>query len=143
VIEALPALQAMQDCRYAHRAVAGSAGHLGNVGLDASLDCVMEANAAEAAALLRLLGNERRLVLLCLMIAEGEVHVGRLAERVRLSQSAVSQHLAKLREDGLVVTRRTGATIYYRIADPRVERLIAVLRDVFCDPRPSGPGVPV
>jgi DNA-binding transcriptional ArsR family regulator len=102
----------------------------------------MEANAPEAAALLRLLGNERRLVLLCLMIAEGEAHVGRLAERVRLSQPAVSQHLARLREDGLVVTRRTGTTIHYRIADPRVERVITALREVFCDPRPSGPDVP-
>jgi DNA-binding transcriptional ArsR family regulator len=99
---------------------------------DIRLDSAMEASAAEAAALLRLLGNERRLVLLCMLIADGEAHVGRLAERVRLSQPAVSQHLAKLREDGLVTTRRTGTTIHYRIADPRVERVIAVLKDVFC-----------
>lgn len=72
VIGLLSALQVMNDCRYAHRALAGSACHLGNVGLDARLDYVMEANAAEAAALLRLLGSERRLMLLCLMIVEGE-----------------------------------------------------------------------
>ncbi|WP_233255921.1 ArsR/SmtB family transcription factor [Falsiroseomonas bella] len=99
-----------------------------------SLDQMMEESAAEAAALLRLLGNERRLLLLCMLISEGEAHVGKLAARVRLSQPAVSQHLAKLREDGLVKTRRTGTTIHYRIADPRVERVIQVLTDVFCPP---------
>ncbi len=92
----------------------------------------IEEHAAEAAAMLRLLANERRLLLLCMMITEGEAHVGRLAERVGLSQPAVSQHLAKLREDGLVTTRRTGTTIHYRIADPRVERLIKTVHDVFC-----------
>jgi DNA-binding transcriptional ArsR family regulator len=92
----------------------------------------IEERAAEAAAMLRLLANERRLLLLCMMISEGEAHVGRLAERVGLSQPAVSQHLAKLREDGLVATRRTGTTIHYRIADPRVHRLIMTLQDVFC-----------
>lgn len=93
----------------------------------------IEEKAAEAAAMLRLLANERRLLLLCMLIAEGEAHVGRLAERVGLSQPAVSQHLAKLREDGLVATRRAGTTIHYRIADPRVARLIATLKDVFCE----------
>lgn len=94
----------------------------------------MQASAAEAAALLRLLANERRLLLLCILIAEGEAHVGQLAERVGLSQPALSQHLAKLREDGLVATRRTGTTIHYRIADPRVARIIATLQEVFCPP---------
>jgi DNA-binding transcriptional ArsR family regulator len=92
----------------------------------------IEEHAAEAAGVLRLLANERRLLLLCTMIVEGEAHVGRLAERVGLSQPAVSQHLAKLREDGLVTTRRTGTTIHYRIADPRVEQLIRALHDIFC-----------
>jgi DNA-binding transcriptional ArsR family regulator len=96
------------------------------------LDSKMEASAAEAAAMLRLLANERRLILLCTLIVEGEAPVGRLAERVGLSQPAVSQHLAKLREDALVATRRTGTTIHYRIADPRVARVIATLKDVFC-----------
>ena len=98
-------------------------------GMDVAL---MEVHAAEAAGLLRLLANERRLLLLCILIVEGEAHVGRLAERVGLSQPAASQHLAKLREDGLVATRRTWTTIHYRIADPRVARVIATLRDVFC-----------
>ncbi|MDJ0388455.1 metalloregulator ArsR/SmtB family transcription factor [Roseomonas sp. E05] len=96
----------------------------------------MEVRASEAAAMLRLLANERRLLVLCLLIMEGEASVGCLVERVGLSQPALSQHLAKLREDGLVATRRTGTTIHYRIADPRVARIIATLHDVFCLPAP-------
>jgi len=99
---------------------------------DLTLGSAMERQAAEAAQLLRLLANERRLLLLCILIAEGEAHVGLLAERVGLSQPALSQHLAKLREDGLVATRRAGTTIHYRIADPRVARLIGTLHDIFC-----------
>ena len=91
---------------------------------------LLEERAAEAAALLRQLANERRLLLLCMLIAEGEAPVGRLAERVSLSQPAVSQHLARLRQDGLVATRREGTTIHYRIADPRVARLIETLIEI-------------
>jgi len=98
----------------------------------ASAASAMEEHAAEAAAMLRLLASERRLVVLCTLIAEGEAPVGRLAERAGLSQPAMSQHLAKLREDGLVATRRAGTTIHYRIADPRVARLMATLQEVFC-----------
>ncbi len=97
-----------------------------------TLDEVLEARAAEAAAMLRLLANERRLVVLCTLIAEGEAPVGRLADRVGLSQPAMSQHLARLRDDGLVATRREGTTIHYRIGDPRVAALIGTLKDVFC-----------
>jgi DNA-binding transcriptional ArsR family regulator len=104
----------------------------GEAGEAAAFAASMEAAAAEAAAMLRLLANERRLILLCTLIAEGEASVGRLAARVGLSQPAVSQHLAKLREDQLVATRRSGTTIHYRIADPRVARLIGTLKDVFC-----------
>lgn len=92
----------------------------------------MEQHAAAAATMLRLLASERRLVVLCTLMAEGESPVGRLADRAGLSQPAMSQHLAKLREDGLVATRRAGTTIYYRIADPRVARLMATLHEVFC-----------
>src|SRR3546814_18754366 len=63
---------------------------------------------------------------------EGECPVGQLAERVGLSQSALSQHLNRLRQDGLVDTRRDGQTIYYRLADSRVEVLIRLLYDQFC-----------
>ncbi len=92
----------------------------------------MEAHAAEAAAMLRLLASERRLTVLCTLIVEGEAPVGRLAQRAGLSQPAMSQHLAKLREDGLVATRRHGTTIFYRIADQRVEKILATLHEVFC-----------
>ncbi|WP_198376282.1 ArsR/SmtB family transcription factor [Neoroseomonas rubea] len=92
----------------------------------------MEAHAAEAAAMLRLLASERRLTVLCTLIVEGEAPVGRLAKRAGLSQPAMSQHLAKLREDGLVATRREGTTIHYRIADPRVAKIMATLQEIFC-----------
>jgi ArsR family transcriptional regulator, virulence genes transcriptional regulator len=94
----------------------------------------MEEHAGAAAAMLRLLANERRLLVLCTLIVEGEAPVGRLATRAGLSQPAMSQHLAKLREDGLVTTRRAGTTIHYRIADPRVARIMATLQEIFCPP---------
>ena len=90
------------------------------------------AHAREAADLLRLLAHDRRLLLLCHLMQEGEVTVGALAERVGLSQPAMSQHLQRLRDDGLVATRRAGTTIHYRIADDRVARLIGALQFVFC-----------
>ncbi len=96
----------------------------------------IEASAAEAAALLKLLGNRHRLLVLC-MLSDGELAVGQLQERLGLSQSALSQHLARLRGDGLVETRRAAQTIHYRIADPVVLRLIATLADIFC---PTEPG---
>lgn len=92
----------------------------------------MEEHAAAAASMLRLLASERRLMVLCTLIAEGEAPVGRLATRAGLSQPAMSQHLAKLREDGLVATRRSGTTIHYRIQDPRVAKVMATLQEIFC-----------
>lgn len=92
----------------------------------------MQERAGEAAGLLRQLANERRLLLLCHLMQEGELPVGRLAELLGLSQPALSQHLARLREDGLLATRREGTTIFYRIADPRVAELIGMLHRLFC-----------
>lgn len=88
--------------------------------------------AGNAAAMLRLLANEHRLLILCNLITAEELPVGALVERVGLSQSALSQHLAKLREDGLVVFRREAQTLFYRVADERVHQLLAALRDIFC-----------
>lgn len=99
-------------------------------------------HAAEAAALLRLLGHDRRLLVLCHLLAEGEVTVGELATRVGLSQPAMSQHLQRLRDDGLVATRRAGTTIHYRIADPRVARIIGTLRIIFCPLATNSPRDP-
>ena len=90
-----------------------------------------EIGAARAAKLLRLLGNERRLTILC-QLADGELSVGQLQSHVGLSQSALSQHLALLREEGVVATRRDGQTIHYRIVDPAALRVIATLAELFC-----------
>ena len=92
---------------------------------------LFEASAGRAATLLRLLGNERRLMILC-QLGEGELSVGQLQPRVGLSQSALSQHLGLLREEGIVATRREGQTIHYRIADPAALRVIATLAELFC-----------
>jgi DNA-binding transcriptional ArsR family regulator len=90
-------------------------------------------NAGAAATMLSALANERRLLILCLLIADEEVTAGQLAEEVGLSQSACSQHLAKMREEGLITFRREAQTVHYRIADPSVKRLIATLKGIYCD----------
>lgn len=89
--------------------------------------------AGNAATLLRALANPTRLMLLCSLV-EGERSVGELNKRIPLSQSALSQHLARLRDEDLVATRRESQTIYYRIADPMVLELIAPLHRRFCRP---------
>ena len=91
-----------------------------------------ERKAGQAAAMLRLLANENRLLVLCRLVAAGELSVGDLAAAVHLSQSALSQHLAKMREDGLLSTRREAQTVYYRIADPTVARVLASLKAIYC-----------
>jgi DNA-binding transcriptional ArsR family regulator len=92
----------------------------------------MAARAAEASALLRLLANEKRLLILCRLVAEGEVPAGALLGVTGLSQPALSQHLAAMRAEGLVATRRVGTQIRYRLADPRAAALLARLHDIFC-----------
>jgi DNA-binding transcriptional ArsR family regulator len=101
---------------------------------DTALMDELAAKAAEAARLLRLLANENRLLVLCHLAGEGEMGVGALADAVGLSQPALSQHLAKLREDGLVATRREAQSVFYRIADRKVARLLEVLRELYCPP---------
>lgn len=98
----------------------------------ANLDIArFEASAADAARLLRALGNERRLMILC-QLADGELSVGDLSPRVGLSQSALSQHLAVLREEGVVATRREAQKVWYRIADPAAVKVVATLAEIFC-----------
>lgn len=92
---------------------------------------LMREHAAEAASVLRLIGNEHRLIILCSLV-EGEMGVGALQERLALSQSALSQHLSRLRADGLVSARRESQNIFYSIADEKVFALIAALADIFC-----------
>lgn len=91
-----------------------------------------EATAAEVAGLLGALANERRLMILCKLVEWGEANVGTLAEAVGLSQSALSQHLARMRDEGIVTYRREGQTLWYRIADPRAEQIFATLHRLFC-----------
>jgi ArsR family transcriptional regulator len=91
----------------------------------------MQANAGQAVEFLRALSNETRLLVLC-QLGRSELSVGQLNALVGLSQSALSQHLARLRADGLVTTRREAQTIFYRIADPRVGALVGALHGIFC-----------
>ncbi len=91
----------------------------------------LQDNADQAASLMKQLGNRNRLMILCTLMFE-ELSVGQLNELIPLSQSALSQHLAGLREAGLVVTRREGQTIFYRLQGDEVGRVIAVLKDIYC-----------
>lgn len=95
---------------------------------------LFEDSAARAAGLLRMLSNERRLMALC-QLTDGELSVGELQAQIGLSQSALSQHLALLREQQIVATRRQGQTIYYRIADQSALRIIQTLAELFCPPQ--------
>ena len=92
----------------------------------------MQQNAAEAVALLKSLGNESRLMILC-VLTEGEHSVGELNKRIKLSQSALSQHLAVLREQSLVNTRRESQTIYYSLAESPAMNVIELLHEVYCE----------
>jgi DNA-binding transcriptional ArsR family regulator len=92
----------------------------------------MQSNAKEAVNLLKGLANESRLMIMC-VLTEGEVSVGQLNQRIKLSQSALSQHLAVLREQGLVQTRRESQTIYYRLQDTPAMNIIALLHEVYCE----------
>ena len=90
--------------------------------------------AAEVSAILRALANERRLMVLCELAAVEEASAGQLAEAVDLSQSALSQHLGKMRLEGLVTFRRESQTLWYRIADPRIKEVMATLQRLYCPP---------
>jgi ArsR family transcriptional regulator, virulence genes transcriptional regulator len=99
----------------------------------------LEQKAAEVSATLRLLANEKRLLVLCRLAQAGEMSVTELGAAVGLSQSALSQHLAKLRADGLVTSRRQSQTVYYRIADGRVAALLDALHEIYCVPEDQEP----
>lgn len=100
---------------------------------------LMREHAADAASLMKALGNESRLMILCLL-AEGERSVGDLNDIVPLSQSALSQQLARLRRQGLVKTRRASQTIYYSLAAGPADKVIHLLHDIYCGPLGSGEG---
>jgi|1186.fasta_scaffold1037070_1 ArsR family transcriptional regulator, virulence genes transcriptional regulator len=109
--------------------VVASPGHGANSNIELA---ALIKQAAVAARLLKLLGSERRLLTLCFLAARHEMTVGELVGAVGLSQSALSQHLAKLRHDGLVAYRRESQTLHYRIADPRAARVLALLKKIYC-----------
>ncbi|NMP17947.1 MULTISPECIES: metalloregulator ArsR/SmtB family transcription factor [unclassified Thalassotalea] len=91
----------------------------------------LRANARQAGDLLKALSNENRLLILC-HLGEKEMSVGELNQCIDLSQSSLSQHLAKLRQEGLVKTRRESQTIYYSIANDVAIKLIQFLQKEFC-----------
>jgi len=104
----------------------------GNGADDAAALKKLAKQAGEAAQLLKLLGHEKRLLVLCFLAACGEMTVGELVGVAKLSQSALSQHLAKLRADGLVEYRRASQTLYYRVVDARALRVLEVLKEIYC-----------
>lgn len=92
---------------------------------------MMEENAPQAVALLKAMANERRLFILCLLL-EGELSVGQIAEKLELSQSALSQHLGWLRKDELVSTRKESQTVFYSLNSEEVKSVIQLLHDLYC-----------
>lgn len=96
-----------------------------------STSAALEINAAQTANYLKLIANERRLMILCLLATQGEATVSFLSQSISLGQSAMSQHLALLRADNLVEFRKEGQMAFYRIADERVEALLLTLKDIF------------
>jgi DNA-binding transcriptional ArsR family regulator len=91
----------------------------------------LRANAHKASELLKAMSNEKRLMILC-YLASGEKAVGEMEKLVGLSQSALSQHLARLRRDGLVKTRRSSQTIYYSLAGGEAQSIMETLHGIYC-----------
>jgi DNA-binding transcriptional ArsR family regulator len=91
----------------------------------------MEKNSVEAVMLLKAMANEKRLQILCILL-EQELSVGELCEKLALSQSALSQHLAWLRKDQLVATRKEAQTVYYSLKSREVKAMIELLHRLYC-----------
>ncbi|MGL4600443.1 MAG: ArsR/SmtB family transcription factor [Plesiomonas sp.] len=96
----------------------------------------MEQNVARAVMLLKAMANEKRLFILC-HLQDKEVSVGVLSERLNLSQSALSQHLAWLRRDGLVKTRKEAQTVFYSLSSHAVKEVISTLHRLYCVEQPE------
>ncbi|AWB68546.1 transcriptional regulator [Saccharobesus litoralis] len=88
--------------------------------------------ASQAAALLKALSNEHRLMVLCLLLTQ-EMSVGQINEHIELSQSALSQHLAWLRNEGLVKTRKESQTVYYTLDSKEAKAIIGTLHSLYCE----------
>ncbi len=89
-------------------------------------------NAEKAASLLKAMSNPNRLIILCLLNGK-ELSVSEINQELNISQSALSQHLAKLRQDNLVDTRRDAQTIYYSLKGEHTSAIIAALHNIFCE----------
>lgn len=92
----------------------------------------LEDKASSVARVLKTLANEKRLLVLCQLAMAGEIPAAALARDVSLSQSALSQHLARMRDEGFVAFRRESQTLHYSIADPQINRLLLALKDIYC-----------
>lgn len=92
----------------------------------------MSRAAGRASELMKTLGHKDRLMILCHLVL-GEKSVGELAGLLEIPQSPLSQHLARMRQESLVTTRREAQTIYYSIASPEAEKLLTVLHEIFCE----------
>lgn len=92
----------------------------------------LERKVADVSSTLRLLANQKRLLVLCRLALEGEMSVTALGREINLSQSALSQHLSKLKADGLVSARRESQIVFYRIADSRIRQLLDALYAIYC-----------
>jgi ArsR family transcriptional regulator, virulence genes transcriptional regulator len=96
----------------------------------------LQSKAGAAEALLKVAASKHRLIILCELL-QGERSVAALRQAIGLSQSALSQHLARLREENVVSTRREAQTIYYSLASNRVRKLIGLLYELYCSPQCS------
>lgn len=90
------------------------------------------AKAEQVANLLKELANEKRLLILCTLVDARETSVADIAEAVGLAQSALSQHLARMRDSGVVKFRRDGTTLLYSVADGNVSRILKTLKSIYC-----------
>lgn len=97
---------------------------------DSSIE-VMKRNSVKAEAMLKLLANGNRLMILCNLV-KGKKSVSQISELVELSQSALSQHLAKMRQQGLVESDKQGKMVYYHINNPEVEAILSTLYLIYC-----------
>lgn len=117
-----------------HVSIKATCSHMTDTALSPLDPAMMEARAAEAEAFLRSLASRHRLIILCRLLEQGETSVGDLVLALGLTQSNLSRHLATLREEGLVATRREGVTIYYRIGSERVRPILTELCRLFAGP---------
>ena len=94
----------------------------------------MAESAGRASSLMKTLGHKDRLMILC-QLSAGEKSVGEIADLLEIAQSPLSQHLSRMRKEGLVDTRREAQTIYYSLASGEAARIVELLYELFCDPQ--------